>query len=196
VGLGSVGDSLARWAENVEQKKNPSRLRWLKNQSAKWLAHLAVALLIVAVWPLAIAWKGRIWVLLTKERDSHKAKFQNIAASVGVPFVESGEVTAVEQIYILDKISDAWTLDAPGFLDLVIEATDLLLLSRPNDVLYVAEEFLPLDGDELKSYCRKQEMSEQDEARVIRWASWSKSGEARMLEGFFRQKWFEQNKAA
>ena len=85
----SMGDNLARWAEEIEQKRNPSRLRWIKNASAKWVAHLAVAVFIVAVWPVAIAWKGRVWFGQYKETEAKKQEILNAVARLGVPLVPS-----------------------------------------------------------------------------------------------------------
>ena len=157
-----MGDKLARLQEEIEQRKNPGRLRKLKNASAKWVAQLGVALLVILTWPVAIGWKTWIWISLYRERVATLRKLQNIATSVGVPFVEGGEVTPVEQIYILDKITDAWKIDAPGFLDLVIAATDIVIMSKPHEVFFVAEEFLSFRGDELKSYCREHNLPEPD----------------------------------
>ncbi len=194
-----VQQAFAEVSRRLEEKVWQRHANWIwrfKHSSAKWVAQVLLTLVVVAAWPVAMLWRASTWWSQSKEGERSRRKFQNIATSIGVPFVESVEVTPVEKIYILDKITDAWKIDAPGFLDLVITATDIAIMSKPHDVFFVAEEFLSLQDDELKSYCREHALSEQEEARVIRWTNWAQSAEAKAIEGHFRQLWRERTGAS
>jgi len=191
------GAGLERWAEEVEQKKNPSRLRKIKNASVKWVAHLWVAVLIVAVWPVALVIKARVWHWLRAQTGVHLRNIEYIAKDIGLSFAKDEGVSPVEQILILDRSRDGmWMYEAPGFLALVIQANELQVLSNPNSIFYETQEWLLLSPDELNSYCIEHKLSEQDEAQVMRWTRWHKSDEAKALEAFFRrlwQQWAESN---
>ena len=195
------GEGLARWAEEVEQQKNPSRLRWLKNASAKWTAHLLVAVLIVAVWPVAMVWKGRNWFLQYKETETQRRELRNNVAKLGVPFVDSDEITLEEKIYVLYFGSEGkWLWDVPEFADLMIGAQDFVLMmlmgAKEGGIADKAFEVMRYSEDELEVLYREDNTGTAGRTRVAKWRQWSKSTEAKAVEDFFREMWAQQNKAA
>lgn len=116
-------------------------------------------------------------------------KFQSIAESVSVPFVEGRDVSPVEQIYILDKISGGWKIEVPELWDLIILANDVIIMLQPHDVFFEADVFLELDDINLNIYCGQHDLSALDINQVKRWWNWSRSAEARALEAHFRKLW-------
>jgi hypothetical protein len=44
--------------------------------------------------------------------------------------------------------------------------------------------------------CDENKLPQRARDRLTRWRQWSQSAEAKAAEEFFRQKWYQQNKAA
>lgn len=184
---------LGDFRRKQDQRNNPGWQWHFKNGRAYIAAQVLAALVVVIAWPLAIGLKARNWLSQRAQAGIHMRNIEYIAKSIGLSFADGEGVSPVEQIFLLDKSrDDIWMCEAPGFFDLVIQAHEIHNSSKPNDIFFEPAEFLSLPPDELKLYSSAHKLSEQDEARVIRWAKWHRSAEADALEAFFRRLWQQQ----
>lgn len=191
-------ENIDRRLEANDLLEAPIRFRNIKDTSAKCVAHLGVALMVIVMWPVAIGCRVRNWL---KDRIK-AAQFRRKVITSGVPLLACKEISPEEKIYVVAYASeDSWIWNVSEFYDLVVPAIDLILTSLHGvgDPFFDEEnlwEYLALDSDAAKLFCDQKMLSERDRARLMRWANWSKSAEAKGVEEFFQQKWNEQNRAA
>jgi len=193
-------ENIGRWAEDIEQK-NPSRLRWLKNASGKWVAQLGVALLVILIWPVTIAWKAWIWISLYRETEAKRREVRDGVRKHGVPLLEASELTQEERIYILRHGAEGqWLWQVPEFADLALPAGDLILMlligAGEGIVVDQPYDLLTFSDAEVAKFCEVNKLSLRAKERLARWRNWHASAEAKAIVEFFQQKSAEKNKAA